>query len=166
MYLNFSCKGSKNPLRFTYLPHFEITQLLQSYYLCSAGYVCLFGHGFDYWPSNTFFDLHSIWARKIGCISMSCATPHKARRSHTTPDQAAELSRLSYWGGVSIVAVVVSSQARASVKLIARHMVVTHTAGWFMAAIKLTWIQLLPSISPGIRPLNVFAVSAPHYYWA
>ena len=37
-------------------------------------------------------------------------------------------------------------QARASVKLIARHMVVTHT-GWFMAAIKLTWIQLLPSIS-------------------
>ena len=49
--------------------------------LCSAGYVCLFGHGFDYWPSNTFFDLHSIWARKIGCISMSRRQPkaHKKK---------------------------------------------------------------------------------------
>ena len=88
-------------------------------------------------------------------------TQGKALAHHTRPSGGAK-QRLSYWGGVSIVAVVVSSQARASVKLIARHMVVTHT-GWFMAAIKLTWIQLLPSISPGIRPLNVFAVSAPHH---
>jgi hypothetical protein len=56
-------------------------------------------------------------------------------------------NRFSAIEGVSVVVVrVFSSQARASVKLIARHMVVTHT-GWFMAAIKLTWIQLLPSIS-------------------
>ena len=48
--------------------------------LCSAGYVCLFGHGFDYWPSNTFFDLHSIWARKIGCISMSRRQPKAEKK--------------------------------------------------------------------------------------
>ena len=48
--------------------------------LCSAGYVCLFGHGFDYWPSNTFFDLHSIWARKIGCISMSRRQPKAQKK--------------------------------------------------------------------------------------